>query len=207
MNKKIVIKTVLSVGIAMATLLAGVDSHALNISPIPVVVSAKARYATVTVEDNGASYQARLFSWTQKDGEEVLTETNDAVVSPGVFKTPKKIRLAFPDNRDKTREITYRLVLSELVDHSALPQESVIRFQKTLDLPVFLTPSKIEKNVKHTCTDGTLTIKNEGNVHAKIVGTEAEGKESLMFYVLSGKSKTVAAHTVTLDDGKKISCK
>jgi P pilus assembly chaperone PapD len=195
-------------GLSLALMVGANSSFALNISPIPVNVANKARYATVTVDDNAVTYQGNIYAWTQVDGQDVLTEAKDAVVSPGIFKTPKKVRLAFADGRDKSTEKTYRLILTELAGKPDKPETtSGIRYLKTLDLPVFLHPANPIVNIEHTCnTDGTITITNKGNVHAKVEKTATDNNNSQMFYILPGSSKTTKAKALTLEGGQEIVC-
>src|SRR5262245_10806237 len=73
---------------ALATALPAV-AGTFSISPVRVELSAQQRTEALTVRNESADrevvVQAQAFEWTQRDGQDSLTETRDVIVTPPVF--------------------------------------------------------------------------------------------------------------------------
>ena len=77
----------LMLGLATSSSPAAFASAALQISPVLLEVAAGGSVTGVTIanqDSRPAAIQVRLFRWTQADGEETLTPTEDVVASPPI---------------------------------------------------------------------------------------------------------------------------
>lgn len=119
-----------------------------TISPVRLHLGPRDRAVAVALSNDGDSLlvlQADLFAWGQDgQGADVLTPTDDLVLSPPIVKlapgTRQVVRLAMVVPRDAERQMTYRLVMREVPE--ALPAAAGVSMPVALamSLPVFVTP-------------------------------------------------------------------
>src|SRR5215469_11000812 len=119
-------------------------ASSISVAPIRVELSGTKRTAVLTVrnaDDAPVVVQARPVAWSQRDGEDQLDDTHDLVVTPPLFTVPGKgqqvLRVALLRDADATRELDYRLVLSE-VPSSVTPDITGLRVALRITLPVFV---------------------------------------------------------------------
>jgi len=156
-------------------------ASALSIAPIRIELSAAKRTAVLTLrnqEDSPVVVQARPAAWTQRDGEDQLGDTHDLVVTPPIFTVPAKgqqvLRIALLRDVDPTRELDYRLVLSEVPTPGA-SETTGLKVALRITLPAFVAATA------HTAADvawshkwlpdGTLDVmaENRGTAHLQIL--------------------------------------
>lgn len=153
-----------------------------SISPIRVELSAQQKMGVLTVRNEAdvpALVQVETLAWSQADGNEVHVPTRDVLVTPPVFTLPPQgqqiLRVALRRDADAERELSYRLVLQEVVAEA--PKNFVgLRVALRLSLPVFVQPS-VSSNAdllwSARCdSDGNLAIEatNHGNGHIQLSG-------------------------------------
>lgn len=168
-----------------ATLLALVfnaTAHAasLSVSPILVTLDEKKHSAALTLknESNEARViQTELLGWAQQNGENIYTPTRDILVNPPIATLQpgqsQIIRLGLNRKVDKTRELTYRLYISEVPPP---PKEGFtgLRIALRLGLAVFVSPKAkpIDKQDWKAARspEGALqlTLRNSGNRHMRL---------------------------------------
>ena len=92
-----------------------------EVNPIRVDLAPQERSAALTVKNNGAEsvvVQVSVLAWSQQDGRDVLSPTNEVLVSPPIATiAPDKeqiIRVGLRRAPDKERELSYRLFLQEV---------------------------------------------------------------------------------------------
>lgn len=166
-------------------------ASALSIAPIRVELSAAKRTAVLTLrnqEDSPVVVQARPAAWTQRDGEDQLAETHDLVVTPPIFTVPPRgqqvLRVALLRDPDPSRELDYRLVLSEVP--SSTPTETTgLKVALRITLPVFVaarTAAAADLAWSHSwLPDGSLEIaaQNRGTAHLQILDFDVQGTASV----------------------------
>jgi fimbrial chaperone protein len=198
--------------LAALTALATADfavAGSFSISPVRVELSTQQRTDALTVrneDDKEVVVQAQVFNWSQQNGQDVLTETHDILVTPPVFKlsgnAQQIVRVASRKTADPKRELTYRLVLQE-VPQDAPKEFTGLRVALRLSLPIFVTsqnkstPDLIWEAAWQADNSLQITAKNQGDAHVQItdfiVGTptgDAVLKNSVVKYVLPSATMT-----------------
>lgn len=181
-----------------------------SISPLRVELSSRVQTGTLTIrnqEDAPVVVQAEGLLWEQSDGEDRLTPTRDILVSPAVFTVPARgsqlIRVALRRPSDAGRELSYRIVLTE-VPQQAGPEFAGLNLALRLSLPIFVAPAvpgapRLEWSAGRSA-DGALalTARNAGNEHARVLsfavspatGTGPTIDQRVTAYLLPGQART-----------------
>ena len=157
----------------------------LGVAPVRIELSPTATMAVVTVrnqEDSPVVVQARPAAWSQRDDRDQLDETHELLVTPPLFTIPPKgqqvLRVALLRKPDPSRELDYRLVLSEVPPPPA-PDTHELRVALRITLPVFVAaPLRTSADLTwhHSwLPDGTLRIiaQNHGTAHVQVLDFEA----------------------------------
>ncbi|MCU0975048.1 MAG: fimbria/pilus periplasmic chaperone [Steroidobacteraceae bacterium] len=198
--------------LASATAFGSSPAHAgsFSISPVRVELSSGAATSALTLRNQEATpvvVQAEAMLWEQAEGRDQLTPTRDLLVSPAVFTLPgngsQLVRVALRREADPGRELSYRLLLTEV------PQQSGAGFTGLsvalrLSLPVFVsaaaaTGARLEWSAAREA-DGALSVtaRNAGSAHARIlnfsVAPAVDGAaaipQDVTAYVLPGQART-----------------
>jgi fimbrial chaperone protein len=183
---------------------------ALRVEPLMVDVSSPAQASSVTLQNNGASeltLQLRVYEWSQVDGEDRLTPTDEVVASPPIARIAPgsnyTVRIARTVGAAASgTEKAYRLWLDELPPETALRDgggEVGIRLR--FDLPVFFHGTDDDANLTWSARregpDVVLEAANTGRRHARIEGLQLQGRggtsvsfgQGLNGYVLAGSTR------------------
>ena len=181
-----------------------------SISPLRAELSASAQTAALTLrnqEPTPAVVQAEVMLWEQVNGEDRLTSTRDLLVSPAVFTLPaagsQLIRVALRRAADPQRELSYRLILTE-VPQQASPDFTGLNVALRLSLPVFVAPvAKASPALDWSAAradDGALavTARNSGNAYARVISFSAAPaaqpaaavQQNVTAYILPGQART-----------------
>jgi fimbrial chaperone protein len=201
-----------AVVIALCLGLAAAVSRAgdLRISPVALSMDEGEDAAAVwlsNIGDRPLWAQARIFLWTQRDGEEVLSPTAELTVSPPSLQVPPQgrqlIRVLRLERFPLSAEASYRLIVDELPrpDAPADTDPPLLRYST----PVFVRPGTaaedgclLSARLEH---DGNgeplLRIDNRGDRHARIVElsfVDTAGRRQVLApnlagYVLAGRYK------------------
>src|SRR5450830_1109707 len=93
----------------------------LQISPVMILLRAGQGATGINMQNLGevAVYgQVRVYQWDQKDGDDVLTPTQDVVASPPIIqigpKSSQIIRLVRRSEQLPASELTYRILIDEI---------------------------------------------------------------------------------------------
>lgn len=183
----------IAVSLLATGMLAAADeaaAGALSIAPIRVELSSATRTAVLTLrnqEDSPVVVQARPVAWTQRAGDDQLDDTRDLVVTPPIFTVPPRgqqvLRVALLREPDPSRELDYRLVLSE-VPQTAAPESTGLKVALRITLPVFVaarTRAAADLAWGHQwLPDGALEIaaQNRGTAHLQILDFDVQGAAS-----------------------------
>lgn len=222
--------------------LAGASSPAeagnFSVSPVRIYMTPKDRATAITItneSDEQLVMQADIYTWKQKPGgEDDLALSEDLFLSPPIIKLAPRarqvVRLAMvspPKSRD---QITYRMLLREIVE--ARPPDEQLQLQVALafSLPVFITPpgakGALGCTVARSSADSVkVECDNKGNAYvhprefslASAAGEKYAGRDS-GGYILPGIRRSFdlkrpdgpipggkAKLTVTLDDASTTS--
>ncbi len=123
------------------------EAQALSVLPVNIFLQPGQSATTLTVTNQGTSktaVQIRAYAWNQQDGDDLLTPSEEVVISPpiasiapGANQVVRIIVHPLPSNGD--REATYRI----LVDQIPPPAEpGIVHVVLRLSIPIFAEPMK-----------------------------------------------------------------
>lgn len=192
---------------AIAALTAGQVAHAgsLQVAPISVDVAAPAASSTVRIRNESAAplaAQIRVFRWTQENGVEKLTPTEDVVASPPSANLAAGgegiVRIVRTGPASGKPEDTYRLIVDELPDRTRQRTGNVMIVMRQ-SIPIFLRASAASKprmSFRIEKFDGKqfLTATNTGDRRIRLArltladssGASHSFGQGLSGYVLAG---------------------
>lgn len=180
----------------------------LQISPVSIAFKPGQSAAGITLQNQGESPvygQVRAFQWTQRDGEDVLTETADVIVSPPIIEVAPRamqtIRLVRRGAAPAAGEGTYRLLIDEIPRDGG--QASGVDILLRYSVPVFMLPAgnpapQLAWTVLRDNGEWTLRVRNSGTLHAQLgatrlrntAGTDFDISKGLLGYVLPGQQRS-----------------
>jgi len=196
--------------LALACTAPAVCAGSFEVNPIRVDLSAAARSAAVTVRNSGTEsvvVQAAAQAWAQQDGKDVLTPTNEVLISPPIATiapgAEQVIRIGLRRAPDAQHELSYRLFLQE-VPPPPQPGFQGLQVALRIGLPIFVQPKS--GPAKATLVwdaelrrPGTvsLRLRNQGTGHIQISDVqmylpgekEPVAAQSSLAYVLPGQSR------------------
>jgi fimbrial chaperone protein len=173
-----------------AALLGALPSLALagnfSVSPLRVEMKGSHRLEVLTItnaDDAPLTIQVELRNWTQPEGQERLDETHELLVTPPIFKMAphgqQVVRIALRRDADPTRELDYRVLLTEIPAPPA-KDFSGMQVALQLSLPIFVAPPVAEHGELNWSaqwqTDGTvqITASNSGNAHTRVTDFDVQ---------------------------------
>lgn len=179
-------------------------SAGLQVSPTMVKVPAERGAEGLMLSnsrDATLHAQIRVFRWTQREGEDVLLQTEDIAVSPPMLEIPgggsqlvRIVRIVPPPTDG--REASYRVLVDELPVDVEPSEGAGLRLVLQYSIPVFLAPPadvvaahQLQARVVRDGEAMTLELANPGNAHAQIadlVFVDADGERTSIAPGLSG---------------------
>ncbi len=183
-------------------------AQSLRASPVTIDVPVAAQSSAINVSndsDKPMKVQARVFRWSQKDGQDVLERTSDVVVSPPILSVAKGsdgiVRVARVSPKPVEGEETYRIILDEVPSREKL-QGGGLAVVVRQSLPVFFAgldakPSTLSWSAERTKDKLILKAVNNGQKRARLSKMkvtddkkEVAKIEGLAGYVLGGQSRS-----------------
>lgn len=197
--------------LALAAALAPAQAANLQISPVMINFRGPQGAAGITLQNLGeaAVYgQVRVYLWEQRDGDDVLTPTQEVVASPPLVqiapKSSQTIRLVRRQApaAGQGGELSYRVLIDE-VPRAEDESGSGVDIRLRYSVPVFMLPADARSAPllawRFYRKDGgwMMQVRNSGQLHAQIGATSvsnAAGKEyvisnGLMGYALAGRQR------------------
>lgn len=183
----------------------------MRISPISVEILDTQNASSISLynqSNESTDLQVRVFEWTQKNGQDVLTPTDDIAVSPPILSLQAddsfNLRVVRVDSTPVLNEKAYRIIIDELpkpIDHRKADQGLNILLRSSL--PMFITnknaTSKIEGKINTVSDNSFAVINNTGSRHillSKLVIIDKTENKSypikvttLNGYLLAGQTK------------------
>ena len=215
----------LSLCVAAPTALPAFASAALQVSPVLIEVPAGGAVAAVTIanqDSRPADIQVRLFRWTQADGEETLTPTEDVVASPPIAtiapRASLNVRVIRVAKTEATEEESYRLVIYQLPQSDSAGR-SIVSILVRQVLPVFFEPAErgtpeVAWSLARTPRGWALRARNSGGRRLRIAKLALSGAgptvalgSGLLGYALahSDMSWTLPARRAVFVPGQRVS--
>ena len=185
MRVRSIIRFVFTVAFAFAW--SGLRAQVLAVQPVNIFLHAGEQATTLGVTNQAATdtaVQVRAYLWTQKDGVDTLTPTNDLLVSPPIAtisaRSTQIIRLV-QKTSPAQKETTYRILVDQ-IPSAASP--GMIRIVLRLSIPIFAEPM-VRANPHDTFKlerhGDTLTLigSNDGNRHDALHKLELHAPDGL----------------------------
>lgn len=181
---------------------ASAQTGGIQVAPVLVTLSGEQSIASLRMR-NGRSrpvaFEVDVYAWTQENGQDVLTPTQDVIVAPGIFEIAPdheqvvRLGVTIPARGDTER--AYRLILRELPVQRA--DGNVLGFTLEMSLPVFVTPIGAAPSLQ-TRTEArgyvrTIVLSNSGQAHLQLSSVEDmdTGALDAPRYLLAGTSAEV----------------
>jgi fimbrial chaperone protein len=179
--------------------------QAISVLPVNVLLGPEQMATTLSVSNQGnreTAVQVRAFAWSQEDGTDHLTESDELVVSPPIATiapgASQVVRLILRKSA-QGRESTYRI----FVDQIPPPAEpGVVHVVLRLSIPVFVKPATrtapdVRFHLEHEGEQLVLVGINDGLRHAVIRnillrtsdGRELKEEPSASPYILAGATR------------------
>lgn len=200
---KSVVRRIVAVAIGIAAFGLADAASAGSLQIAPVLVDQTTATAALTLRDVGdrpVSVQLRVFRWSQEDGADRLTPTDDVVVSPPMTtlrpRTDYVVRVVRQAPGPAVAEESYRLLVDELPD-PAIRAAGGVSLLVRQSIPVFFAaPTRGPASVRWTLAGSSLEASNAGERRMRISDLTVVGEQggSLSFgpglqgYVLGGSS-------------------
>jgi fimbrial chaperone protein len=173
-------KPVLALLLALGSSLPAVAAAtSLEITPVAVHLVPGQYATTIGVMNRGgvaAAIQLRAFAWTQDGDKDVLTPTQDIILSPPIFTVARDkaqtIRLLLRPSRRGTGERAYRLLIDEVPPVNARDQQIVIAMR--ISIPVIVgSATPAPRMLRWRAKRGTpgqvlLSATNSGNGYDRV---------------------------------------
>ncbi len=159
-------------------------SYAASLQVFPVNINfspgenVKAIYVN-NIGNDPISAQVRVYQWAQSNDNDVLTETQNLVVSPPMTAIPagkqQLLRVIMPSAPVDSGEQSYKLVVDELPGAADNSGKHAVRFLLRYTLPVFINTPKTALDMNdfvfrlntHVSPE-RLTVENHGPQHLKL---------------------------------------
>ncbi|HLH95968.1 MAG TPA: molecular chaperone [Xanthobacteraceae bacterium] len=178
----------------------------LQVAPVLVEVPAPGAASTLKLLNEGTkpiNAQIRIFRWTQVNGADVLTPTDDVAASPPAASlrpgTDYTVRIVRTTKEPVTREEAYRLLVDELPE-PAQAGAATVNIDLRYSIPVFFTtpgaPSKLSFDLQRGAKPA-ITVSNAGDRRVRLAklrfvdgrGLVASFGDGLAGYVLGHSSR------------------
>lgn len=167
----------------------------VQLAPIPVEVSWPQAAGILSLTNKATAdvaLQVRVFKWTQAEGEDVLTPTEEVVVSPPIAAVPAgqtlSVRLVRVAKTPVTREETFRVWVDELPSGNAKAKATQLRILTRYSVPAFFEPEdasgsepKLSWSLRRSEHGARLVASNPGGRRVRISGVQLrvpDGKQT-----------------------------
>ena len=100
------------------------------------------------------SFEAKIQTWSMKDGETILSDTRDILVNPNTFQLPpgatQIIRIGLR-KKPSDIELTYRLIVTQLNEGNVITNQQGIAIQvlPAFSLPVYISSPSYKPAVSY----------------------------------------------------------
>jgi fimbrial chaperone protein len=181
----------------------------LQVAPVSVEVPAPGATSTLKLRNEGGKpldAQIRIFRWTQVDGADELTPTDDVAASPPLASlrpsTDYTVRIVRTNKEPIAQEESYRLLIDELPE-AGPTSAAAVHIALRYSIPVFFTaPSaaapKLSFTLQQHAGKPAILVSNSGDRRirlAKLKFTDGKGAvanfgDGLAGYVLGHSSRS-----------------
>lgn len=163
-----------AVGLLAFTMAWPAFGGSFQVNPVQLVLQPDRTISSLTIRNvdrEPVSVRVLTYRWTQVNGEDVYTPTNDLIASPPIFTIPANAQqLVRVGLRRHTPGAAYRVILEEIARPSS---ENVIQVALRLNLPLYVLTAGGSSAVRWSASrDATgeviLEARNDGTAHAQV---------------------------------------
>jgi fimbrial chaperone protein len=120
------------------------DAQSLSVLPVNILLGAGEKATSLTVTNQGTtktSIQIRTYAWSQENGEDKLTDSDNVIASPPIVSiapgASQVIRLVLRQS-PQGREATYRILLDQIPPPG---EPGIVHVVLRLSIPIFAQPA------------------------------------------------------------------
>lgn len=154
-----------------------------SVSPVRIYMKPRERAAAITVINLGREpllFQAEVWHWTQDaQGKESLEPTSEIIVAPPIATIApggrQVLRVAPVRAPDMQRELTYRLIVREVVPERPASEGVSMSLALAMSMPVFITPQQAKPVL--VCglqAPEQISCSNQGTAYTQLRGFRLE---------------------------------
>ena len=154
-----------------------------QVDPVSIELVPGRRTTEVNVTNQGdqpVAIRVHLYRWTQQEGEDVYSETNELIASPPIFTLPANGRqLIRVGPRSGSVEGAFRVILEEIPGPAN--DDSGIRVTLRINLPLYVIsdrrsrPSLTWSAWRNRNGEVNVEARNDGTLHSQIISIIAAG--------------------------------
>lgn len=163
----------------------------LDVNPVRVDIATPTEPVELRVTNTGTddlSIQIDTRIWTQTaDGTDDLNYTDLLLAVPPLFTVApgeqQIVRIGYLGAPSEDAEMSFRLLLTELASPAAPQNRSALNMRMQLSIPVFVAPVSglaapeiVLDAIEPAVNGASLTLRNTGNAHAKLLGVDLLGR-------------------------------
>jgi fimbrial chaperone protein len=186
-------------GLALAAWLACQFALAANLQISPVTINLRAGQGATSINlqnmgETPVYGQVRVYQWDQKDGDDVLTPTQEVVASPPIIqiaaRSSQMIRLVRRSEQLPAGEMTYRILIDEIPKDDGPASGVDIRLRYSV--PMFVLPADeravplLAWSVYRKDDFWMLRVRNSGARRAQIGALELSNPAGQQFVIAPG---------------------
>ncbi|USP41771.1 fimbria/pilus periplasmic chaperone [Acinetobacter sp. XS-4] len=209
------------------TLSSTINAATIRLSPVNVEILSHQNASSISLfnqSNESTDLQIRVFEWTQKNGQDQLTPTDEIAISPPFLKLQSNdsynLRVVRINPTPISGEKTYRIIIDELpkpIDSRKAAQGVNVLLRSSL--PVFVVNkdaiTKLSWKIDTNQEAASLNISNIGNQHAllnnlMLVDTTANKSYPIKVntvngYILAEQARSYSLNNFTYQPNHKYS--
>lgn len=153
-----------------------------SVDPVHISLPDGQRATSLTVHNSGSapvSIHAEALAWTQVNGDDHYSPTDNVIVSPPIFTiAPGATQLVRVGLKNRKQDPAYRLILQEIPTQKAVPGE--VQIVLRLNLPIYLLSrggGKADVSwAASRSADGKITVegRNAGSLYEQVTQLTAQ---------------------------------
>ena len=170
------------------------DAAAVDVNPVRLDLARTGVSAELRIRNEDSSpvsMDVVAMQWTQTEqGEDRLVNSDEILAVPPIFTVQpgaeQVVRVAMLGAADPEKERTFRLLITELAPPEG-SQGSGVTMRLQVSMPVFVAPQegpvapRIEvESVQRTDQGSYVSLRNDGNGHAKLKSVTITGSEGTL---------------------------
>lgn len=164
------------------TLAAPALAGSFKVNPVQITLPADRQSTSLKITNSDSapvSVRVATFAWSQADGRDVYSATNNVIASPPIFTIPPgKTQIVRIGLRERSGSRAYRVILEEIPREQ--PVEGQVQITLRLNLPLYVLPKGRAKADlswrawRDRAGDMIVEGRNRGSLHGQIIQLAAD---------------------------------